>query len=91
MGRSHSDLQNNRSRIEDLHLSTLLYILLPEVVSCFVCLCSKSGDTESLEAARASLGLAKARLQLPYLRRLVCEDLEELARWKCAPTQPKQR
>ncbi|KAL8446662.1 hypothetical protein Emag_004669 [Eimeria magna] len=45
---------------------------------------SKSGDMESLEAARASLGLAKARLKLPYLRRMVCSDLQELAKWKCA-------
>ncbi|KAL8271458.1 hypothetical protein Esti_004659 [Eimeria stiedai] len=55
------------------------------LIRSLLCLtCSKSGDMESLEAARASLGLAKARLRLPYLRRMVCSDLQELAKWKCA-------
>ncbi|KAL8434056.1 hypothetical protein Efla_001528 [Eimeria flavescens] len=52
---------------------------------------SKSGDMEGLEAARASLGLAKAKLQLPTFRRLVCEDVQGLAKWKCTLTAQTQK
>ena len=45
--------------------------------------CSKSGDAESVEAARASLGLARGVLQLQSLRQLVGGSLQEFASWKC--------